>query len=49
MNRVLETPPVEPVDRPQPDPAATAAVNPEGATEVSCSGFGDAIIQHMGK
>ena len=21
----------------------------EGATEVSCSGFGDAIIQHMGK
>jgi penicillin-binding protein 1A len=32
MNRVLETPPVEPVDRPQPDPAVTAAANPEGAT-----------------
>ena len=32
MNRVLETPPVEPVDRPQPDPAAPAAAGPEGAT-----------------
>ena len=32
MSRVRETPPVEPVDRPQPDPAATAAAHPEGAT-----------------
>ena len=32
MSRVIETPPVEPVDRPQPDPAATAAAHPEGAT-----------------
>jgi penicillin-binding protein 1A len=31
MNRVLESPPVEPIDRPQPDPATTAAANLEGA------------------
>jgi penicillin-binding protein 1A len=29
---VLETPPVEPVDRPPPDPATTAVAHPEGAT-----------------
>jgi penicillin-binding protein 1A len=31
MNRVIETPPAEPVDRLQPDPAATAAAAAEGA------------------
>jgi penicillin-binding protein 1A len=31
MNRVLDPPPVEPVDRPQPDPAVAEAARPEGA------------------